>query len=427
MVPLSVLRSLRMQHWSGKYPAIFAPRHWVIIKHDHVLSRSITFLHSQHQHLTLICRPPSSLFQDFQAHSEVLDTKAHCFARQLLNNLNTIETMISTYQDWLDWPKESSMRMSHMSHCKLESQHFHLHILAFDALLLLEYVKMWKVAPEISIISSPRFLEKVLGHQLKRWNRETVKPIHMQPRWKSDSSSLAIEVTLLAFMTWQSNVMYIGVLWWFVNICDVYASAAVLLFEELPPQGTPGSSGRWMEMRWNDIKHGFRLKPTATPFGALQRKKGSFKVCSRAASIWGFLATKMPGRSDGSSMAVKTFRLQLHATVSYDLSSHAKSWTLEWNVQIISPKNLSKHVKTALKVALVGFWKTERTWINRLPPQVWNCISGQEQICWSNGKAPLLPHGWSHSLPWGTRNDMTKRSETSCPHGLDITLYIIAL
>lgn len=61
------------------------------------------------------------------------------------------------------------MRMSHMSHCKLESQHFHLHILAFDALLLLEYVKMWKVAPEISIISSsPRFLEKVLGHQLKR-------------------------------------------------------------------------------------------------------------------------------------------------------------------------------------------------------------------------------------------------------------------
>ena len=99
MVPLSVLRSLRMQHWSGKCPAIFAPRHWVIIKHDHVLSDSITFLHSQHQHLTLIWRPPSSLFQDFQAHSEVLDTKAHCFARQLLN---TIETMTSIRIDSID-------------------------------------------------------------------------------------------------------------------------------------------------------------------------------------------------------------------------------------------------------------------------------------------------------------------------------------
>lgn len=50
-------------------------------------------------------------------------------------------------------------------------------------------------------------------------------------------------------------------------------------------------------------------------------------------------------------------------------------------------------------------------------PQVWNHKSGPERICRSNGEAPLLPHGWSHSLPWGTRNDITKWSETSCPHG----------
>lgn len=259
--------------------------------------------------------------------------------------------------------------------------------------------------------------------QLKRWNRETIsypyatpmKIRQFQPCDRSDAPGfhdLAIQRDV-----YRCVVMICEYLWCARQRCGPSLWRA-------PPTRHTWKFWKFWKMRWNDIKHGFRLKPTATPFGALQRKKGSFKVCSRAASIWGFLATKMPGRSDGSSMAVKTFRLQLHATVSYNLSSHAKSdfsWTLEWNVQIISPKNLSKHVKTARKVVLVGFWKTERTWINRLPPQVWNYKSGQEQICWSNGEAPLLPHGWSHSLPSGTRNDMTKRSETSCPHYCFVT------